>query len=150
MEIEKEIRQQNKFSSEYEKMIVNILFTGSWLDTLNNSRLKPYGITTQQYNILRILRGQHPNPATINMLIERMLDKNSNASRLVEKLRVKGLVTRSTNPNDKRAVSVLITEKGLRVLEEIGTQHISFEKQFHTITEKEAAQVNALLDKLRG
>ena len=150
MEIEKEIRQQNKFSSEYEKMIVNILFTGSWLDTLNNSRLKPYGITTQQYNILRILRGQHPNPATINMLIERMLDKNSNASRLVEKLRMKGLVTRSTNPKDKRAVSVLITETGLRVLEEIGTQHSAFEKQFHTITEKEAAQVNALLDKLRG
>ena len=126
MEIEKEIRQQNKFTSEYEKMIVNILFTGSWLDTLNNSRLKPYGITTQQYNILRILRGQHPSPATINMLIERMLDKNSNASRLVEKLRMKGLVTRSTNPKDKRAVSVLITETGLRVLEEIGTQHSAF------------------------
>ncbi|HEX5001994.1 MAG TPA: MarR family transcriptional regulator [Bacteroidia bacterium] len=150
MEIEKEIRQQTKFNSEYEKMAVNILYTAGWMDGINNRRLKPFGITTQQYNILRILRGQHPLPVTVNMLIERMLDKSSNASRLVEKLRLKDLVNRCTSDSDKRAVNVTITQKGLTLLKEIGNQQLSFEKTFHTLSKKEAEQLNTLLDKLRG
>jgi DNA-binding MarR family transcriptional regulator len=150
MEIEKEIRQQSPFSSEYEKMVVNILFTSGWLDGINNGRLKPFGITTQQYNILRILRGQHPKPATVNMLIERMLDKSSNASRLVEKLRIKGYVSRSSSESDKRAVNVHITDKGLQMLNKIGESQKEFEKQFQTLTKTEAAQLSAMLDKLRG
>lgn len=150
MELEKEIKQVNKFTSEYQKLFVNILYTASWLDVLSNRRLKPYGITTHQYNILRILRGQHPHPATVNMLIERMIDKSSNASRLVERLRIKGYVSRCTNESDKRAVNVMITEKGLDLLKKMDEEQKTFEKVLHTITKQEAAEMNVLLDKLRG
>jgi DNA-binding MarR family transcriptional regulator len=150
MELEKEIKQTAKFASEYQKLVVNILYTASWLDVINNRRLKPYGITTNQYNILRILRGQLPNPATVNMLIERMIDKSSNASRLVERLRLKGYVSRCVNAEDKRAVNVMITEKGLALLKEMDAEQHSFEKILHTLSKQEAAEINMLLDKLRG
>ncbi len=76
--------------------------------------LKPFKITTQQYNVLRILRGQHPNPASINLIIERMLDKMSNASRIVDKLVAKKLADRKVCPEDRRMVDVLITDKGIK------------------------------------
>lgn len=149
MEIGKEIKQ-SKFRNEHHKMLINILFTSGWLDAKHACNLKPYGISSQQYNILRILRGQHPKPATVNLLIERMLDKNSNASRLVEKLRLKKLVERATCPEDRRAVNVLITQKGLDLLTEIDKHETSFLKELKNLSEKEAEQINLLLDKLRG
>ncbi len=149
MELEKEI-QQARFDNQYQKLIVNILYTGGWMHGLQAQRLKPYGISPQQYNILRILRGQHPNPATINLLQQRMLDRMSNASRLVEKLRVKGLVERRTCPEDRRAVDVLITPQGLALLAELDQRVREWEDRFKTLAEAEASQVNTLLDKLRG
>lgn len=150
MEIEKEIKQDKPFQSEYHKMVVNILFTASWLDLMQTCRLKPYGISPQQFNILRILRGQHPRPATVNLLIERMLDKNSNASRLVEKLRVKNLVERAVCPEDRRAVNVLITEEGLELLRKIDEQSLTWQNDFSKLTVEEAEELNNLLNKLRG
>jgi DNA-binding MarR family transcriptional regulator len=149
MEIGKEIKQ-SKFKNEYHKMFINILFTSGWLAAKDSAHLKPYGISTQQFNILRILRGQHPKPATVNLLIDRMFDKNSNASRLVEKLRLKKLVERATCPDDRRAVNVIITQKGLDLLAEIDKQETSFLKELKNLSEKEAEQMNLLLDKLRG
>lgn len=149
MEIGKEIKQ-TKFKSEYQKLLINIMFTSNWLGAKHSLNLKPFGISSQQFNLLRILRGQHPKPATVNLLIDRMLDKNSNASRLVEKLRVKKLVERATCPEDRRAVNVIITQKGLDLLAEIDKQEIAFLKELKNLTEKEAEQVNFLLDKLRG
>lgn len=150
MEIGKEIKQ-SKFRNEYHKMVVNILFTSSWLNSLHTAGLKPYGISTQQYNLLRILRGQHPKPATVNLLIDRMLDKSSNASRLVEKLRLKKLVERAVCPEDRRAVNVVITQKGLDLLQELDKLEQRLSKDFGMVlSEKEAQQLNALLDKLRG
>jgi DNA-binding MarR family transcriptional regulator len=149
MEIGKEIKQ-SKFKNEYQKLLINILFTSGWLGAKHACNLKPFGISSQQFNILRILRGQYPKPATVNLLIERMLDKNSNASRLVEKLRLKKLVERATCPDDRRAVNVLITQKGLDLLAEIDKQDTVFLKELKNITEKEAEQINHLLDKLRG
>lgn len=148
MKIGKEIKQE-KFKSEYQKMLINILFTSGWLSSKHALNLKPYGISTQQYNILRILRGQHPKPATVNLLIDRMLDKNSNASRLVEKLRLKKLVERAICPDDRRAVNVAITKKGLDLLIELEEQEENFIDQLKKISEKEAEQINLLLDKLR-
>src|SRR5258708_7664949 len=110
--IGEEIRQK-KFSSEYHKMALNIIYTGNWITSVNGDRLKKHKLTPPQFNILRILRGQHPNPATVNLLIERMLDKMSNASRLVDKLKEKGLVERKTSENDRRACDVMITKRGL-------------------------------------
>lgn len=149
MEIGKEIKQ-NKFKSEHQKMLINILFTSSWLNSKHGSGLKSHGISAQQYNLLRILRGQHPKPATVNLLIERMMDKNSNASRLVEKLRLKKLVERATCPEDRRAVNVVITQKGLNLLVELDILEDNFIEELRkNLSEQEASQINMLLDKLR-
>jgi len=150
MEIEKEIKQNIKFSSEYHKLTVNILYTASWLGVEHATKLKPFGLTTQQFNILRILRGQLPNPATINMLIERMIDKSSNASRLVDRLQEKGFVKRCTSESDKRSVNVQITEKGLITLKQIDELALSFDESLKTLSKEEAQELNRLLDKLRG
>ena len=149
MEISKEIKQ-TKFKNEYQKMLINILFTSGWLSSKHTSNLKPYGISTQQFNILRILRGQQPKPATVNLLIDSMLDKNSNASRLVEKLRIKKLVERAVCPEDRRAVNVIITQKGLNLLEELDKKDSAIFKELKNVSEKEATTINTLLDKLRG
>lgn len=149
MEIGKEIKQE-KFRSEHHKMLIDIFFTSGWLSSKHSCRLKPYGISVQQYNILRILRGQHPIPVTINLLIDRMLDKNSNASRLVEKLRLKKLVERAVSSDDRRAVNVIITQKGLALLTELDKLEEVFLKELKSITAKEAELLSSLLDKLRN
>ncbi|MCK6649200.1 MAG: MarR family transcriptional regulator [Bacteroidia bacterium] len=149
MEIGKEIKQ-SKFKNEHQKMLINILFTSNWLNAKHAASLKPYGISSQQYNLLRILRGQHPKPASVNLLIDRMLDKSSNASRLVEKLRLKKLVERSVCPEDRRAVNVIITQKGLDLLAELDKNEGNMLKELKNLSEKEAELINSLLDKLRG
>lgn len=149
MNLEQEIKQK-QFKNGYQRLIVNLLFTHGWLNALMNEQLKKYEISPQQFNILRILRGQYPNPATINLLKERMLDKMSNASRLVEKLRVKGLVERTICQNDRRAVDVIITEEGLKLLNILDRCEKEWEKHFHTLDSGEAKSLNELLDKLRG
>lgn len=111
---------------------------------------KPYGLTTQQYNTLRILRGQYPNAATINLIIERLLDRMSNASRIVDKLVGKGLVTREVNKKDKRAVDVKINDEGLKLLEEIDEKLYAFTARINTFTDDECRAINAFLDRFRG
>jgi DNA-binding MarR family transcriptional regulator len=148
MELEKEI-QQSKFQNEYQKLLLNIIFTASWLNLRNTQRLKPYGISPQQYNILRILRGQYPKSATVTLLTERMLDKSSNASRLVEKLRVKHLLDRCECPEDRRAVNVRITDKGLALLQKLDQSDDDIRKDFTHISEEEAKLVNRILDGIR-
>lgn len=148
MEISKEIKQ-TKFKNEYQKMLINILFTSSWLSSKHNCNLKPFGISSQQFNILRILRGQYPKPVTVNLLIDRMLDKNSNASRLVEKLRIKKLVDRAICLEDRRAVNVIITQKGLDLLQVLDKKDSTFLNELKNISVKEATKINTLLDKLR-
>ncbi len=148
MEIGKEIKQ-SKFKNEHQKMLINILYTSSWLASKHATSLKPFGISQQQFNILRILRGQHPKPATVNLLIERMLDKNSNASRLVEKLRVKKLVERAVCSEDRRAVNVIITKKGLDLLTELDMNEDVFLNELKKLSVSEAEQINLLLDKMR-
>jgi DNA-binding MarR family transcriptional regulator len=150
MDIEKEIGQTIQFKSEIHKVAVNILFTASWLQLKNTETLKPYELTPQQFNILRILRGQHPHPASVNLLMHRMLDKSSNASRLVDRLEEKGFALRTTNKKDKRAVDVSITPKGLDVLKKIDDDIGLLEFHLNSISEAEAKQLNGLLDRLRG
>ncbi len=149
MELEKEIKQK-KFRDPYEKAAVNVIYTASWLNHLLHECLKPYHLTSQQYNILRILRGQNPKPASISLLIERMLDKMSNVSRLVDKLEFKGLVARKTCESDRRQVDVLISRKGLSILELLDVKIKETFKRLETLDRKEAEQLNLLLDRLRG
>lgn len=149
MEIEKEIKQTVRFGSEYQKMVVNIMYTASWLHIQHTRYLKPLDLTPQQFNLLRILRGKHPDPVTINMLIDRMIDKSSNASRLVERLYAKGFVSKKTNKKDKRSVLVSITPSGLETLLEADAVLRKMEEELKTLNHDEAATVNKLLDKLR-
>lgn len=149
MELEKEIHQ-TKFKNDYHKIVVNIIYSYSWVTGLVKERLSKQEVTLQQYNILRILRGQYPKPATINLLKERMLDKMSDASRIVERLVQKELVTRTINKTDRRAVDILITEKGLDVLKDLDPVVTPESVLKQNISEEEAAQLNVLLDKLRG
>lgn len=141
--------QVKSFRSEFEKLIVNLQFSNSWLEERLTCWVKSQGLTLQQYNVLRILRGKHPNPATVNHIIERMIDKSSNASRLVEKLRVKALVVRSANQFDRRQVDVLITDKGLSLLAELDKTFTNVEQQFKHISKTDAKTLNNLLDKFR-
>lgn len=149
MTIEEEIKVKS-FKSEYHRVIVNLLYTCGWLNNQHNDLLKPFGLSMQQYNVLRILRGSHPNPASVNTIIDRMLDKSSNASRLVEKLRQKELIKRTACPNDRRQVDVSITKKGLELLSLIDNEMDMFESKFKTLSKSEARELNTLLDKLRN
>jgi DNA-binding MarR family transcriptional regulator len=150
MSIEKDIKQQKPFKSPYQKLVVNILFTNNWMNSDHMNILKPFDLTAQQYNVLRILRGQYPNPITVNGIIERMLDKMSNASRLVDKLLTKDLASRCDNKDDRRACDVRITQKGLDVLKEIDVLQEKWETSFSNLTPEEAETLSGLLDKLRG
>jgi DNA-binding MarR family transcriptional regulator len=148
MKIEEAIKQTD-FGSEEQKMVVNLIYTGNWILGINAKALKPLGLTTQQFNVLRILKGQHPKPAPVSLVNERMLDKMSNASRLVEKLRQKGLVERSICPEDRRQVDVLLTKAGIDLLQKANAAIKTASKKFDGLSEKEVQQVNYLLDKLR-
>jgi DNA-binding MarR family transcriptional regulator len=150
MTIEEEIKQQKKFASEHERAFVNILFTSSWLHSMNSTRLKNHDLSPEQYNVLRILRGSHPKPLMLGEVTCRMIDKASNATRLVEKLRQKGLVRREICPNNRRQVDILITDKGLTLLGKIDAESADWLKPMSNLTKAESAELNKLLDKLRG
>lgn len=149
MKLEEEIKQK-QFSDEYHKLVINIMYTNSWLTNIQSRFFKQYGLSGPQYNVLRILRGQYPKPATVSLIMERMIDKMSNASRIVDKLEKKGLVERKTCPSDRRAVDVIITEKGLGILKELDESELEWKDAVKKITKQEANILNDLLDKLRG
>ena len=149
MGIAEEIKQE-KFKSEYSKAIVNIIYTNSWLQQKHLSVFKSFGLTTPQFNILRILRGQHPEPATVNLLIDRMLDKSSNASRIVDRLEEKEFVKRVQCKNDRRAVDVYITEKELNILPKLDVVLDDLQSNSTKLTEEESKVLNDLLDKMRS
>lgn len=149
MKLEEEIKQK-QFKSEKHKLAVNIIYTHGWLVNSQSEHFRKEELTIPQYNILRILRGQHPDPININLLKERMLDKMSDVSRLVERLRAKGLVERRICENDRRRAEVVITEKGLEVLEKLDAVEHEFEKILNNLNDEEAKTLNDLMDKLRG
>lgn len=149
MSLEEDIKQ-SKFNSEYHKAVINILFTASWLHSGNSARLKKHSITPEQYNVLRILRGSHPNTLMLAEITKRMIDKSSNATRLVEKLRQKDLVKREVCENNRRQVDISITEKGLSLMKAIDAEEGHWVDGLKNISKGEAAELSRLLDKLRG
>ncbi len=148
MSLEQDI-QQPIFRDEYHKAFLNVLVTSNLLTDRLNEFFKGYDITRQQYNALRILRGQHPNPSTVHVIRERMLDKMSDASRIVERLRMKELVTREDSDVDKRTVQIRITQHGLDLLEKIDPKILALEAPFHSLSLEEVASLNRMLEKLR-
>ena len=149
MKLEEEIVQQ-KFESDYHKAVVNIIYTSHWLANLHTEAFKPHNITMPQFNILRILRGQYPKVVNLKLLKERMLDKMSDVSRLIERLREKGLVDRKTCESDRRNMDICITQKGIDLLKELNTDMNEINKKFSTLNQGEVEMLNELLDKLRG
>ena len=151
MRLEDEIKQTS-FQSEGQKAYLNIVFTAGWLSLRQAAAFRPYGVTLPQFNVLRILRGQHPKPATVALLIDRMLDKTSNASRIVDKLEEKKLVTRTVCPANRRAVDIRITATGLELLRQIDESGVLVAAQtgMSTLSDSEFEQLNYLLDKIRA
>ena len=149
MSLKDDIQQTKNFSSEFEKAGVNILYTGSWLYNINAARFKKHQITPEQYNVLRILRGSHPKPLMLSDITCRMIDKASNATRLVEKLKQKGLVGREICENNRRQVDIVITKKGLSLLSKIDEEADEWLNTLKNITKSEARELNRILDKLR-
>lgn len=149
MEIEKVILSSMPLEAS-KKAILNILHTQSVVADYFNEVLKPYDLSSEQYNVLRILRGQKGNPANMCTIQERMLAKTSNTTRLVDKLLVKNLVTRNVCPNNRRKIEVLITEKGLQVLAEIEPKANEHEAKFaQNLNQIELETLNHLLEKYR-
>lgn len=151
MSLEQDIKQEKGFKSERHKAMVNIMFTDGWLRGMLNDILRPYDLTNQQYNVLRILRGSSPKPLSTSDIRSRMLDKMSDASRIVDRLFKKGLLDRTVCPADKRLVDVFITKEGLKILEKIDVEMESFNTdKLGEISEDEAKSLNSILDRLRG
>lgn len=149
MQLQKEIKT-SRFESVFQQAVVNVVFSSGWCNEQMKQILAPYDITNQQFNILRILRGQHPVPSTINLLKSRMLDKMCDASRIVDRLVQKGLVIKKINPADKRAVDIIISNKGLELLNQMDQELDLSAMVAATLSEDEAEQLNYLLDKMRG
>jgi DNA-binding MarR family transcriptional regulator len=150
MGIEKEIHQQT-FRNSRQKALINLLYTYGWAIEKIKSFLAKEDITHQQYNILRILRGAHPEPLSTLQIRERMLDKMSDTSRLVDRLVLKELVNKSTCSKDKRLVDVVISEKGQELLRKLDAQSEEMDlRMMGGVSEEEAENLSFLLDKLRN
>ena len=149
MKIDQEI-QSTRFEDNYHKLTINISYTYGWITNITRDKFEKYNLTSQQFNILRILRGQYPNPATINLLKERMIDKMSDASRIVDRLIQKGMVSRCTNKKDRRAVDIRISDQGLEILSKMDHEFKAKDFLKDNLTEEEAGQLSDLLDKMRG
>ncbi len=148
MRLEDEI-QQKKFKSIQQKLMLNLIYTTNWLTSKQDSLFKDSDITVQQYNVLRILRGQYPNPCSIKLIKERMLDRMSDTSRIVDKLYTKKLLERNECPNDRRSVNVIISDKGLELLKSLDYIDDLSKQSLKSLTTTEINTLNELLDKLR-
>jgi DNA-binding MarR family transcriptional regulator len=147
MGIEQDIQQPN-FRNEFQKMGINLLFTANWLNEQIGKILSEEGVTQQQYNILRILRGS-PTPLSTLKIRERMLDKMSDTSRIVDRLIAKELVVKNTCEKDKRLVDITLSHKGLELVDQLDQFNDRIDALLKGINASEAATMNQILDKIR-
>ncbi|MFT3749380.1 MAG: MarR family transcriptional regulator [Agriterribacter sp.] len=148
MSLEKDIKQA-KFRNEHHKGAINIIYTYNWMMERQKAFFDAESITPQQFNILRILRGSFPGPISTLQIRERMLDKMSDTSRIVDRLVLKGLADKKISITDKRLVDISITERGKEILERIDQKHDKIDAILDNLSEEDAKLLNALLDKIR-
>ena len=148
MGIEKDI-QQAKFRNPRQKASVNLIYTFAWLKDKTKTIFDAEDITAQQFNILRILRGSFPQPLSTLKIRERMLEKMSDTSRIVDRLVAKGLVKKITCKNDRRLVDVIIADKGKKLLERLDTRQDEIDNVLGNLSERDANILSDLLDKIR-
>ncbi len=146
MRIEDEIKQ-SKFKTPIQKALLNVIYTANWLQSKQQDFFKAYGITATQFNILRILKGQHPKSISATEIKSRMLDRNSDVSRLLDRLALKKLISKTTCPNDRRAADVTITVEGLQLLERVAD---TVDQDVLALNHEGASLLSNLLDKCRG
>jgi MarR family 2-MHQ and catechol resistance regulon transcriptional repressor len=149
MGIEKDINQP-KFRNIYQKASINLIYTVGWLRDKSKSIFEAEDVTPQQFNILRILRGSFPNPLSTLQIRERMLEKMSDTSRIVDRLITKGLVKKLTCKSDRRLVDVIISDKGKKLLERLDNRQDEMDAVLGKLSEKEAGTLSDLLDKIRS
>lgn len=149
MRLEEELKQRKPFINERSKLIVNTIYTGLWFNGMLLDTLKNFNINDQHYNILRILRGRHPEPALTMEIKEVLVNKRGDLTRQLEKLVNLGFIEREINSDCKTQIFSYITKKGLQTLDEIHKIH-DYKDTYSTITEQEAKLANDILDKLRG
>jgi len=149
MRIEEAIQQTKPFSNAHQRAIVNLMYTSNWLRHLSKNLFKPFGITNQQYNALRILKGAN-KPLSTSIIRERLLDKMADTSRLVDRLAQKGYVIKRQCPDDKRLVDIELSQAGVELLKALNPQVEENNNQILNLTEEEADQLSFLLDKARG
>ena len=149
MGIEKDI-QQASFRNAYQKASINLIYTVGWMRDKTKSIFEEEDITPQQFNILRILRGSFPKPLSTLQIRERMLEKMSDTSRIVDRLIAKGLVKKLTCKDDRRLVDVIISDKGKKLLEKLDLRQQEMDGVLGNLSENDANILSELLDKIRG
>ncbi len=148
MKIDDELK--GHFRNEYHRGLINLIYTANYVSYEFLRTLRHYNLTEQQYNVLRVLRGfRHQAPLTIGFLKERMLDRDSNISRIVERLYAKGLVSRTENPKDRREKSIQITDNGLKLLDAMFECEKNVDQLLKNLSLDEVNELNRLLDKIR-
>ena len=148
MKLEHAIQSQS-FRSESHKAALNILYTAWWLKTVMSRELKEFGLTHEQYNVLRILRGKYPEQMCVRDVACRMIEKSSNVPRIVDRLELKKLVKRSTSPLDKRETVIALTQAGITILEATTVAVNRSMDRLLTIGNQDACLLNQLLEKIR-
>jgi DNA-binding MarR family transcriptional regulator len=141
--------QSTKFKSEVHKAGLNILYTAWWLKTVMSREMKEFGLTHEQYNVLRILKGKYPEQMCVRDIACRMIEKNSNVPRIIDRLELKKLVQRSTSAIDKRETVITLTQSGITILNATTAVIDKLTNELLTINEKDACELNQLLEKVR-
>lgn len=148
MEFKQAIKQK-EFASPQMEAILNMVYSANHFESIMRKLLEEFDLSHEQYNVLRILRGNHPDAYELNQIRDRMLNSWSNVSRLVEKLRKKGFVTRQPKPENRRKVEIKITEEGLDFLDQVDAKLDADELMEQTLNNKQALRLSALLDEMR-
>jgi len=149
MKIEEEIKQTKPFRSQQQKATVNLLYTQGWIVEKMRNVFNPFGITVKQYNILRILKGAG-EPISTSVIRDRLIDKMSDTTRIIDRMLAKELVEKKNCKSDKRLVDITISRKGIKLLEKIDRSSKQMDDIFKKLTVAETMELNLLLDKLRG
>lgn len=142
--------KSNKFINEVHKAGLNILYTAWWLKTLTSKVLKEFGLTHEQYNVLRILKGKYPEQMCVRDIACRMIEKSSNVPRIIDRLELKKLVKRSTSVIDKRETVITLTQSGVTILSATNEMVNQAMEGVLAISENEAKELNRLLEKVRS
>ena len=147
--IDEEINQ-SKFESDFQRAHLNLIFTANWFRDQSKAMFKQFDLTSQQFNVLRILKGAHPKVCSAGYIKDVMIDKSPDLTRLIDRLISKGLVSRCVCPDNRRKLDITITDKGISLLNKINPIVKKESEKLDNITKQEAVELSRILDKMRG